>query len=43
MHHTCGCTDGQHQTPSLGYHNPELADIVARHTGRHIVTVEVSS
>jgi hypothetical protein len=39
-HFTCSCTDGRHAVParSVSYRNRQFASIVARHTGRHVVT-----
>lgn len=39
---TCACTDGQHVDPlalKRGHVSELFADIIARHTGRHVVPV----
>lgn len=41
MYHTCNCTDGQHRALFYGYPTRKNAEAIARHTGRHIVTVGV--
>lgn len=39
---TCSCSDGQHVDPlalKRGHVSESIADIIARHTGRHVVPV----
>lgn len=42
LHTTCACTNGQHVDPQAlkrGHVSESIADIIARHTGRHVVPV----
>lgn len=43
LYTTCSCADGRHADPlaaERGHESEEFAGIIARNTGRHVVTVD---